>query len=146
MSTSTEPGTRHSAPEGVLGSVQPTGEHLSDIDFSWPLLAQIVALKIGQAMAVRERDVIAVQAGEPLASVIERAGRLCRVRGWVLVLTANGSQETATVTSDTIAQLAAAGGGCLAVGAGRVVIADRDRVLEAADRAGIAVVEKNQPG
>ena len=36
--------------------------------------------------------------------------------------------------------LAEHGAGCLAVGAGRAILLDRPRVLEAADRAGIAIV------
>jgi DUF1009 family protein len=34
----------------------------------------------------------------------------------------------------------AAGGGCIAVGVGRVILVDRPAVLAAADRLGIAVV------
>jgi DUF1009 family protein len=41
---------------------------------------------------------------------------------------------------ETIEQLAAAGGGAVAVGAGRVILLEQDLVLAAADKAGIAVV------
>ncbi len=131
------------ASEGVMGSVQPSRAHLGDIEFGWAMLQQIVEMEIGPAMAVRERDVIAVEVTEGTASMIRRAGKLCRRRGWVLLKTAPrddaGGQEAA-VTVETIGQLAAAGGGCLALGAGRVPMLDRPAVLEAAARAKIAVV------
>ena len=62
------------APAGVMGSVQLSREQQSDIEFGWPLLRQIVELGVGQAIAVRERDVIAVAAVEGTESMIERAG------------------------------------------------------------------------
>jgi DUF1009 family protein len=132
------------AAEGVLGSVQPSREQQGDIEFGWPLLEQIVELRIGSAMAVRERDVIAVQATEDTASLIERAGALCRTKGWVLLRTSAAGRETGAdvpaIGVEMIRLLAGAGGGCLAVGAGRVGLVDEAMCLEAADRARIAVV------
>jgi DUF1009 family protein len=130
--------------EGVLGTVQPSRGQSCDVEFGWPLLSEIVDLDIGGAIAVRERDVIAVEATEGTASLIERAGALCRARGWTLLKTAlagEGREPGApTITPETIRALAAAGGRCLAVGAGHVVFTEEARVIEAADRAGIAVI------
>ena len=132
------------ATEGVMGSVQPSREQRSDIAFGWPLLLQIVELGIGSTMVVRERDVIAVEATEGTASLIERAGALCRARGWVLLKTSgpgrNGGSGASSIDVDTISALARAGAGCLALGAGRVRLTDGAQVLEAARRGKIAVV------
>ena len=78
------------AGEGVLGSVEPTSEHVSDIEFGWELLGQIVDMRIGNGMVVRERDVIAVEATEGIVPLIRRAGDLCRMKGWVLLKSAGG--------------------------------------------------------
>jgi type IV secretory pathway protease TraF len=43
-----------------------------DVDFGWPLLRQLVELDVGQSMAVRDRDVIAVEAIEGTDAMIER--------------------------------------------------------------------------
>ena len=40
----------------------------------------------------------------------------------------------------TIEAISRAGGGCIALGADRVILIDKDAVLKAADKAGIAVV------
>lgn len=125
-----------------MGSVQPSREQRGDIGFGWPLLRQIVELGIGTAMVVRERDVIAVEATEGTAALIERAGALCRTKGWVLLKTSDPGRttEASAIDAETIRALAGAGGGCLAVGAGRVRFADEARVLEAARQGNIAVV------
>lgn len=126
-----------------MGSVQPSREQLADIDFGWPLLLTLVELEVGRSIAVRERDVIAVEAAETSESMIRRAGDLCRARGWVTLKTAapdDRPPKLPAIDVDTIEQIAAAGGGCIAVSAGKVLLADKPAVLEAADRAKIAVV------
>lgn len=129
-----------------MGETAPTREQESDIEFGWPLLQQVVALGIGHAMAVRERDVIAVEASEGISAVIRRAGELCRARGWILLATAPGDGEPPLVDVEMIEQLAAAGGGALALDAGRVRLADRRAVIKAADRAKIPVVGLRDKG
>jgi DUF1009 family protein len=132
------------AAEGVMGSVQPSREHRADIAFGWPLLQQVVELGIGSAMVVRERDVIAVEATESTASLIERAGSLCRTKGWVLLKTSGPTRdpdpEHPVIDVETVQAMARAGGGCLALGAGRVRLDDEAGVLEAAAKAKVSVV------
>ena len=135
---------KHLASEGVMGSVRPGRRQQADIDFGWPLLEQVVELEAGRAMAVREHDVIAVEAAEGTAALIERAAGLCRAKGWTLLKTARADRDRAsdlpTIDVETIKQLAKAGGRCVALGAGRVRLIDKAAVLTAADRAKIAVV------
>ena len=136
--------TDHLATPGAMGSVQPTAEQRGDIDFAWPMLQQAVELDIGQSMAVRERDVIAVEAVEGTKAMIARAGELCRKKGWTLLKTAKADHDrradVPSVGVETIEQMDQARGGCIALGAGRVILIDKPKVIEAADRAGIALV------
>ena len=134
----------HMAGAGVLGSTQPTEQQRADIDFGWPLLREVVELHVGQSMAVRDRDVLAVEAVEGTDAMLERAGALCRAKGWTLLKTASTDHDmradVPTIGVGTIERMASLGGGCIAVGAGRVILVNRPKVLEAADRAGIAIV------
>jgi len=134
----------HLAVPGVMTRVQPTAAQRADIEFGWPLLAQTVELDIGQSIAVRDRDVVAVEAVEGTDAMIARAGELCRARGWTLLKTASSRHDrrsdVPTIGVQTIQAMASAGGGCIALGTGRVILVDRPSVLAAADRAGIAVV------
>jgi len=134
----------HLASSGVMGRVAPSREAQGDVDFGWPLLERIVELDVGQSMAVRDRDVIAVEAVEGTDALIDRAGTLCRAKGWTLLKTAKADHDrradVPTVGVQTIERLARAGGRCLALGAGRVIMVDRPKVIDAADRLGVVVV------
>ena len=134
----------HMATEGTMGSVAPDARAQADIAFGWPLLEKVGGLDIGQAISVRERDVIAVEAVEGTDAMIRRTGELCRARGWTLLKSARPGHDmradVPTIGVQTIEGLAKAGAGCVALGVGRVILVDRPAVLAAADRAGIAIV------
>ncbi len=121
------------APElRVLGRVRPSREQRADVLFGWPLLEELARLKVGAALAVRERDVVAAQADEPLPAVIDRAGTLCRRRTWTLLVAG------ASADGSMIASLARARCRCLALPGSD---ADRAALAGAADAAGVALVE-----
>ncbi len=134
----------HMAGPGVNGGVSPSASAQADIEFGWPLIQRMVELHIGQSMAVREGDVIAVEAVEGTDLMIERAGSLCRARGWSLLKTSarhhDRRADVPTIGVETIERLAKAGGRAVAVGVNRVILLDRPAVIEAADRLGIAIV------
>ena len=105
----------HMASEGTMTRRAPTAEQLGDIEFGWRLLKQVGSLDIGQAIAVREKDVIAVEAVEGTDRMIERAGVLCRRRGWTLLKTARRGHDmradVPTIGVSTVENLHRAGGG-----------------------------------
>jgi UDP-2,3-diacylglucosamine hydrolase len=135
---STAPIPAEMAHAGVMTQRQPTPE------FVWPLLAQTLRLDIGQAIAVRERDVIAVEAVEGTDRMIQRVGQLCRAKGWTLVKGARAGHDrradVPTVGINTIKNLHAHGGGCLALAANDVIMLDKDEMVRLADKLGIAIV------
>lgn len=141
---STAPIPDHLATAGVMTRVQPTAHQRSDIEFVWPLLAELLRLDIGQSIAVRERDVIAVEAVEGTDRMIERVSTICRARGWTLCKGARAGHDrrsdVPTVGIQTVERMAEHGGGCLALAAGDVIMLDRDKMLQRADDLGIAVV------
>ncbi|MFM7070766.1 MAG: UDP-2,3-diacylglucosamine diphosphatase LpxI domain-containing protein, partial [Planctomycetota bacterium] len=67
----------HMASEGAMGRVRPDARAEGDIAFGWPLLQKVGGLDIGQAISVRDRDVIAVEAVEGTDAMIRRSGELC---------------------------------------------------------------------
>ena len=76
--------------------------------------------------------------------MIERAGELCKARGWTLLKTAKRNHDmradVPTIGLATIERAAKAGCTCIALGAGRVILVDKPAVLKAADEMRIAVV------
>lgn len=134
----------HLASEGVLGAVRPSGLQAGDVRFGWPLLEGVLRLDVGQAIAVRDRDVIAVEAVEGTDRMIERAGDLCRAKGWTLLKSCRDDHDmradVPTIGVATVERVAKAGGGCIAVGSGRVILIDRPAVIATADRLGVALL------
>lgn len=132
----------HLATKGILTSHRPGSQ--ADVDFGWPVAKRIGELDIGQAVAVKDRQVIAVEAIEGTAGMIRRAGELCRSGGWTLVKTSKPKQDmrfdVPCVGPDTIRDLAEHGGQCLVVEADKTLILDKPQTLELADELGIAVV------
>ena len=136
--------TEHLASDGAMGLIEPSAKAKGDIAFAWPLLTKTSALHIGQSIAVHDRDVISVEAVEGTNAMIERSGDLCPRGGWTLLKTAAPDHDmradVPTIGVKTIEHAAAAGCTCIALGAGRVILADRPAVIAAADEAGIALL------
>ncbi len=134
----------HLATEGVMGACQPGPFVKADIEFGWEIVSKLGGLDIGQAIAVKEREVIAVEAIEGTAKMIERAGKLCPKGNWTLIKAAKPNQDmrfdVPCVGADTISSLAENGGKCLVLQKGNVVVIDKPETIELANRLGIAIV------
>ncbi len=134
----------HVASAGVMTRRAPTAAQRADIALGWPVLMRMNELEVGQAIAVKDRDIIAVEAMEGTDRMIVRAGELVRGGGWTLLKAADPDKDmrfdVPTVGVQTIENLRAAGARCLAVAAGAVIFAEKPKVIAAADAAGIAVV------
>lgn len=141
---STAPIPDELATPGVMTRRRPNNEQMADVEFVWPMLTQILRLDIGQALAVRERDVIAVEAVEGTDRMIERVGQICRAKGWTLCKGARAGHDrrsdVPTIGTKTIENIAANGGGCLALAAGDVIMLEKQKVLDLADEMGVSVV------
>lgn len=141
---STSPIPDSLAEAGVMTSRHPTAAQREDVRFAWPILAELLRLDVGQAVSVRDRDVIAVEAVEGTDRMIERTGQLCRSSGWALCKGARAGHDrrsdVPTVGPDTIRNLHAAGGRCLALAVGDVIMVDKAEMLDLADQLGVAII------
>ncbi|MHC4352912.1 MAG: LpxI family protein [Planctomycetota bacterium] len=128
----------------VMGSKHPRPSVEGDIDFGWGIVKKLGELDIGQAIAVKEREVIAIEAIEGTAAMIERAGRLCRSGGWTLIKVSKPQQDmrfdVPCVGPDTIRSLAENGGKCLVVEADKTIMVDKPETIELADKLGVTVL------
>lgn len=146
LMSSVEYCVEHLADEGLMTETPPSKSAAADADFGFDIARRSAALDVGQSVAVKERDIIAVEAMEGTDEMIARAGRLCRSGGWVLVKVARPNQDmrfdVPTVGPETLRALKSAGASCLALEAGRTIILDKPDTLALADRLGIAIVGK----
>ncbi len=131
-------------PDGVADAHRAPRAVLDAARFAWPILKQIAAMDIGQSIAVKEREIIAVEAIEGTDRLIRRAGELCPAGGWTLLKVAKPNQDmrfdVPTIGPVTIEKLAAARAAGIVVEAGRTLILERAATLDLARRHGIAVV------
>ncbi len=134
----------HLATAGVMTKTKPNLSAEGDIEFGWRIVKKLGELDIGQAIAVKEKEVIAVEAMEGTARMIERAGQYCKKGSWMLIKTAKPNQDmrfdVPCVGPDTIKSLAANGGKCLVVEAGKTIIIDKPQTIKLADELGIAIL------
>lgn len=134
----------HLATEGVMTKRHPSSSVEGDIEFGWPIVKKLGEMDIGQAIAVKEKEVIAVEAIEGTAEMIKRAGQFCKSGGWTLIKTSKPYQDmrfdVPCVGPDTITSLAENGGKCLVVEAERTIIIDKDETIKLADQLGICIL------
>ena len=128
---------------GSLTERVPNDDERGDLEFGYRIADVVAGLDIGQTIAVRHRAVVAVEAMEGTDEVIARAGRLAGP-GVCIIKVAKPDQDmrfdVPVIGVATIDALSAAGAAVLSVDAARTVVLDGDRVFEAADAAGVAVV------
>ena len=131
------------ARSGTLTERAPNDEESGDLAFGYGMADAIAGFDIGQTIAVRQRAVVAVEAMEGTDEVIARAGRLAGP-GCCVIKVAKPNQDmrfdVPVIGVPTIDALSAAGATVLSVDARRTVVLDGDRVFEAANAAGVAVV------
>lgn len=141
-------------PRGVLTRKKPKAKQIEDIRYGWKMAREIGRLDIGQCVVVRDRVVMAVEAIEGTDAAILRGGDLAGA-GAVVVKVKKPDQDfrfdLPATGVKTVETLAAVKGSVLAVEAGQSLIFDKDEMVAAADRAGIAIVgltpnEQDEPG
>ena len=128
---------------GVLGRKKPRARDWEDVRFGREVARTTGAFEIGQTVIVKRGLVLAIEAVEGTDAAIRRGGELGR-GGAVVVKASKPGQDmrldVPAVGPTTIDLMAEVGAGVLAVEAGRTVLLERERLLEAADAAGIVVV------
>jgi DUF1009 family protein len=134
----------HLATAGVMTKTKQNSLVEGDIEFGWQIAKKLGEFDIGQAIAVKEKEVIAVEAIEGTAKMIERVGQLCKSGGWTLIKTSKPGQDmrfdVPCVGPDTIRDLAENGGKCLVIEAGKTIIIDKPQTIKLADQLGIIIL------
>jgi hypothetical protein len=128
---------------GVLTKRQADESLRRDIEFGWRIAKEMGRLDIGQSIAVREQEVVAVEAIEGTDRMIERAGELCRRGGWTLIKVSKPDQDrrfdVPTIGPDTIENLHRNKARALVVEANETLVIDCERIIQRADALGIVV-------
>ncbi|MEG6509644.1 UDP-2,3-diacylglucosamine diphosphatase LpxI [Methyloligella sp. 2.7D] len=139
------------AGEGILGKKTPSSDDREDIAVGFRVLETLGALDIGQAAVIVNAHVLAVEAAEGTDAMLSRCAdlrknryRFRRKRLGVLVKAPKPGQEERidlpTIGPRTIERAAEAGLSGIAIGAGRVLIVDREATIAAANKHGLFLI------
>jgi DUF1009 family protein/predicted dehydrogenase len=133
------------APPGILTRRKPSMKERQDIQFGWNLGKRMGKLDIGQCILVKDQAVLAVEAIEGTDETIRRGGRLGRGKA-VVVKVSKPAQDlrfdVPAVGLQTIETMMEVGASVLVVEAGKTLMFDREIMIEAADKARIAILSK----
>ncbi len=138
---------------GVLTKRTPSEQELKNIEYGRGVARQVAQHDIGQTVVIAESACVAVEAMEGTDATIERAGQIMRSlhgdastlsRDLTVVKIAKPNQDmrfdVPVIGVKTIEVMRGAGATCLAVDAGKCLLLDGQRVIEAADREQIAIM------
>jgi DUF1009 family protein len=138
---------------GTLTRRAPTEQERKNIDYGRAVARHLAQHDIGQTVVIAETACVAVEAMEGTDATIERAGRIMGSlhgdastlsRALTVVKIAKPNQDmrfdVPVIGVKTIEVMQAAGATCLALDAGKCLMLDGEKILDAANAAGIAVV------
>jgi len=138
---------------GVLTHRSPTEQERKNIDYGRNVGRRLAQHDIGQTVVIAESACVAVEAMEGTDATIERAGQIMRSlhgdastlsRALTVVKIAKPAQDmrfdVPVVGVKTIEVMRTAGATCLALDAGKCLLLEGEKIPEAANPAGIAVV------
>ena len=141
------------APAGVQTRRAPTDAEQTDITYGRAVAHHVARFDIGQTVVIAEAACIAIEAMEGTDEAILRAGALMQSlhgeastlsRSLTVVKVAKPNQDmrfdVPVVGMHTIETMQRAGASCLALDANRCLMLDREKMIAAADAAGIAIV------
>ncbi|MBN1672375.1 MAG: UDP-2,3-diacylglucosamine diphosphatase LpxI [Kiritimatiellae bacterium] len=128
---------------GLLSVRAPTPREARDIELGLKLAKTVSSLDIGQTVIVKEGTVLAVEAFEGTNDAIRRAAKLGGAGAVVVKVAKPGHDmrfDIPVVGVHTLKVLRKARVSALAVEARRTIVLEREKVVAAADKAGLALI------
>ena len=128
---------------GVLTRRAPTEHEAADMNYGLGVARHLAAMDIGQTVVIVDRACVAVEAMEGTDETIGRAARFAEGRPLVVVKVSKPEQDmrfdVPVVGLPTVEAMRQAGATALAIDAERTLLFDREKLIELADAAGIAI-------
>lgn len=132
---------------GFLAGTGLRSEQLPDLELGWRVARVLADQDIGQTAIVKGGAVVAVEAMEGTDEAIRRAGILSGGGITMVKLAATAHDfryDIPTIGPDTISSLSGAGGGIIAVEAGRSFILDMDHVSTLCEEKAITLLSGSE--
>ncbi|EDM24841.1 hypothetical protein LNTAR_23869 [Lentisphaera araneosa HTCC2155] len=136
----------HLAGEGLLNNVKADKSRLRDAEYAFSVAKEVSRMDIGQSVVVKRGTILAVEGFEGTDKAIIRGGELGRGGVTVCKVTKPDHDmrfDVPCIGMRTVDSLIQAKARTLVVEAKRTLFIEKERVLEALDRAKISVIGKN---
>lgn len=132
------------ATEGLIARRKPTREEEQNIAYGRQIANTLAGLDIGQSVAIADQACVAVEAMEGTDAMLRRAAGLVNGKELTLVKVSRRRKhllfDVPVTGPTTIEVMIETKARVLAVDAGRTLLLDKDALLAAADKAGIAII------
>jgi len=129
--------------KGTLTQREPNFSEWEDIYFGLDLAKAIAYLDIGQAVAVKHKAIVAVEALEGTDNLIRRAARIAG-SGIIVVKVSKPKQDMRfdipVVGLNTVKNIIKVKANCLAIEAGKTIFIDQEPGIELANKEGLSIV------
>ncbi len=138
----TEVFKRYLVEEKIYTNTKPDSFQWNDILMGWNIAKSVAALGIGQAVAIKNGMVIAVEGIEGTDRMIARAGEFCRDFVVVKVIKTEQSDrfDLPTIGPETIETLGHSGGRVIALEAGKTIMLKQEETIQIANEHKIIIV------
>jgi UDP-2,3-diacylglucosamine hydrolase len=128
---------------GVLTRRAPNEHEAADMEYGLEVARRLAGMDIGQTVVIADRACVAVEAMEGTDESIARAARFANGKPLVVVKVSKPHQDmrfdVPVIGLPTVKSMGDAGATALAIDASRTLLFDRNRLIETADAAGIAI-------
>ena len=128
---------------GVLTQRAPNEHEAADMEYGLEVARRLAGMDIGQTVVIADRACVAVEAMEGTDETIARAARFANGKPLVVVKVSKPQQDmrfdVPVIGLPTVKSMGDAGATALAIDASRTLLFDRNRLIETADAAGIAI-------
>lgn len=126
---------------GQIGRIAPTPSQWNDIRLGLRVAKATSGLDIGQTVVIKEGTVLAVEAFEGTDATIVRAGELGGPGAVIVKVAKRGHDmrfDIPVIGERTFKMMKKSGAQVLAVEAHRAILLEREKLMELADRSGVA--------
>ncbi len=131
------------AAEGQIAGPKLSRRQEDDVEFGWNVAKQIASLDIGQTIVVKTGTVLAVEAFEGTDDALRRGARAGGGKA-IAIKVAKPNQDmrfdVPVLGVETIRVASDAGIAVIAIETGRTLLLEKDSVVNAANKAGIAII------
>jgi UDP-2,3-diacylglucosamine hydrolase len=128
---------------GLLTTRAPNEREVADMKYGLEVARHIAGMDLGQTVVVRDRACVAMEAMEGTDETIERAARIVGGQELTVAKVSKPKQDmrfdVPVIGLPTIEVMKRAHATALAIDAHRTLLFDRDRLIEAANAAGITI-------